>query len=108
MMPLTMASAELPIKRREFTERARSAVDRRGFNRNDFPRSNEYFERFRLTERHTEAGIVKMAQVLESNVESASMKRSEVLLFRKRVLIIARYPDLAAITFLYDESKKTQ
>lgn len=75
----------------------------------DFPKIEEYLAPMRLTRQEGEAGIVKMNQLLASNLKAAFIKHPEVMLViepganHSAVYWSRRMPD--AITFLYGESE---
>ena len=78
----------------------------------DFPNIEEYLRPFRLTREEGEAGIVKMNQVLASNLRTAFIKTPEVMLVvdpganHSATYWSRRMPD--AIKFLYGENPTTR
>lgn len=74
----------------------------------DFPKIEEYLAPLHLTRQETEAGIVKMNQILAANLKAAFVKRPEVMLVvepganHSTAYWSRRMPD--AITFLYGET----
>jgi hypothetical protein len=78
----------------------------------NFPNVEKFLAPFRLTRAEAEAGGVKMAETLASNLRAAYFKRSEVMLVvepnanHSSESWARRLP--GAITFLYGDSRTTQ
>lgn len=74
----------------------------------NFPQVEKYLAPVGLSEKETEAGIVKMNEILAANLRAAFVKRSEVMLVvdpganHSAVFWARRMP--AAIRFLFGES----